>query len=122
MSIQFNHTIVHCHDKATSARFLADILGLPEPKAFGPFLAVKSENGVSLDFMDNKDKITPQHYAFLIGDQEFDQIFERVKSKGLKYWADPMERQENQINTWHGGRGFYFEDPDHHLLQVLTQQ
>jgi hypothetical protein len=52
MSIRFNHTIVHSRDKKESATFLADILGLPAPSLFGPFLVVELEDGASRDFMD----------------------------------------------------------------------
>jgi catechol 2,3-dioxygenase-like lactoylglutathione lyase family enzyme len=59
MSVQLNHTIVRCRDKQRSAAFLTEILGLPGPERYGPFLVVE--------------------------------------------------------------RGVYFEDPDGHLLEVITR-
>src|SRR5438477_12283442 len=79
MSVQLNHTIVWCRDKKTSASFLADILGLPAPSRFGPFLVVELENGVSLDFHDSDDEIASQHYAFLLSEAEFDGVFARIR-------------------------------------------
>ena len=121
MSAKLNHTIVHARDKAASARFLAEILGLPEPVAFGPFMGVQTGNDVTLDFMDDAGKISTQHYAFLISETEFDEIFARIKARRLKYWADPGRQRAQQINTNDGGRGLYFPDPDGHFLEVLTR-
>ena len=122
MSVEFNHTIIHATDKEESARFLADILGLSAPAPFGPFLVVKTANGVSLDFIDSGGQpISSRHFAFLVSEAEFDAIFARIKERGMTYWADPMGKEENQINTHFGGRGFYFRDPSGHWLEVITK-
>ncbi|WP_020160147.1 VOC family protein [Methylobacter marinus] len=121
MSVQLNHTIVSCRDQRGSATFLTDILGLPAPKSFGPFLVVELSNGVSLDFLETGGEITSQHYAFLIGEDDFEPIFGRIRERGLEYWADPGQHQPGQINHRDGGRGVYFEDPDGHLLEILTR-
>ncbi len=122
MSVALNHTIVHCRDKAASAKFLAEILGLPEPTPlFGHFMAVALDHGVTLDFCNSDGPIERQHYAFLIGEEDFDAIFERVTARGLTYWADPMKTRRGQISHNDGGRGFYFDDPDGHFLEVLTR-
>ena len=121
MTPQLNHTIVHCRDKQTSASFLADILGLPEPTLWGHFAIVNADNGVSLDFMETGGDVTPQHYAFLIADDEFDEIFGRITARGLDYWADPGLSHKGEINHRDGGRGVYWRDPDGHLLEVLTR-
>ncbi len=121
MGVQLNHTIVWCRDKQVSARFLADVLGLPEPTRFGPFLVVEAANGVSLDYHDTDGNIAPQHYAFLIGEDDFDEIFGRIQERGLEYWADPGLSQPGRINRNDGGRGVYFQDPDGHLLEIITR-
>src|SRR5262245_47741895 len=122
MSVRFNHTIVHSRDSRKSAAFLAEILDLPAPKTFYHFQVVQLEDGASLDFIDAGDfKFTPQHYAFLISEAEFDEIFARIKAKGLAYWADPAKAQPGAINHHFGGRGVYFEDPDGHFLEVITR-
>ncbi len=121
MSVQLNHTIVWCRDKHVSAKFLADVLGLPAPSRFGPFLVVEAANGVSLDYHDADGTIAPQHYAFLIGEGEFDEIFGRIRQRGLQYWADPGRSQPGRINDNDGGRGVYFQDPDGHLLEIITR-
>jgi len=122
MAVQLNHTIVASRDKRVSAAFLAEILGLPEPKPFGPFLAVAVDNDVTLDFADAGDgEIPRQHYAFLVGEAEFDAIFGRITGRNLDYWADPHHDVPGRINTRDGGRGCYFEDPDGHNLEILTR-
>ena len=93
-----------------------------EPAAFFHFLVVPLENGISLDFAETeKAEISPQHYAFLISEAEFDGVFDRVKARSLTYWADPARHRRNEINRNDGGRGFYFEDSDGHSLEVLTR-
>ena len=89
MPVQFNHTIVYASDRARSARFLAVILGRPAPVRFGPFEVVELDNGVSLDFAAGEAPIQPQHYAFLISEDDFDAILSRIREQGLEYWADP---------------------------------
>ena len=122
MSVRFNHTLVWTRDKKEASTFLTSILGLPEASPFGPFLMVELENGVSLDFIDvGNSAVAPQHYAFLIDEADFDSIFGRICARGLNYWADPFRQRLGEINTNDGGRGVYFEDPDGHLLEVLTR-
>ena len=112
MTAQLNHTIVYSSDRAKSARFLAEILGLPAPVRFGPFEVVELDNGVSLDFAAADEPIQPQHYAFLISEADFDAVFGRIREQGLQYWADPRRCRPGEINHNDGGRGVYFPDPD----------
>lgn len=122
MPAQLNHTIVHATDRMASARFLAEILGLPKPKPFGPFMVVDTANGVSLDFLAaSKDEFIVEHYAFLVSEAEFDEIFGRIKERGLDYFADPALRRKGEINRNDGGRGVYWRDPDGHVLEIITR-
>lgn len=122
MTVELNHTIVHANDKAESARFYVDVLGLEPPVPFGHFLVVKTGNGVSLDFIDSGgEPISRQHYAFLVSEAEFDAIFARLEARGIRYWADPAGREEGAINTHFGGRGCYFRDPSGHWLEIITR-
>ena len=118
---ELNHTIVWSRDRHLAADFLAEILGLPAPRQFYHFQVVGLSNGVSLDFMDHPGPIDTQHYAFLVSEAEFDAGLERVKARGLTFWADPARRQAGEINHHYGGRGVYFENPDGHLLELITR-
>lgn len=121
MSIRFNHTIVAARDKAESAGFFTEVFGLPAAKPFGHFLAVELEHGVSLDFADSGDDIRPQHYAFLVSEDDFDAIYGRIRERGLEHWADPRRARPGEINHNDGGRGVYFPDPAGHYLEILTR-
>jgi catechol 2,3-dioxygenase-like lactoylglutathione lyase family enzyme len=107
--------------KETAAKFLSEILGLSAPSLVGPFAAVRVSDDTSLDYIDADGEITSQHYAFLVDENEFDEIFERIRKRRLTYWADPGRRERDQINTWDGGRGLYFDDPNGHLLEIITR-
>jgi catechol 2,3-dioxygenase-like lactoylglutathione lyase family enzyme len=121
MAIRLNHTIVAAHDKQTAAKFLTELLGLTAPSLVGPFAVVRISDDTSLDYIDTNGEITSQHYAFLVDENEFDEIFGRIRARGLRYWADPGRRELEQINTWDGGRGVYFDDPNGHLLEIITR-
>lgn len=122
MAVQLNHTIVAARDKAESATFVTELLGLPAPTPFGPFLVVETANGVSLDFIEADGEIAAQHYAFLVTEDEFDTIFGRITQRGIRYWADPFHHHHpGEINTNDGGRGVYFDDPSGHNLEIITR-
>ena len=121
MGAELNHTIVWCHDKQVSANFLTEMLGRPAPHAFYNFLVVDLDNNVSLDFMEKNGDIALQHYAFLIGEEDFDAVYGRIRERHLDHWADPARTQPGEINHHFGGRGVYFPDPNGHLLEVITR-
>ncbi len=121
MTVELNHTIVAARDKMAAATFLTDLLGLPAPTPFGPFLSVTLSNGVRLDFLDTSDDIRPHHYAFLVSESDFDAIFDRIRALDLTYWADPFHREPSEINTRDGGRGVYLDDPSGHVLELITR-
>ena len=121
MSVELNHTIVWCRNKLNSTRFLTETLELPTPIPFGQMLVVQLANGVSLDFFERENAISKQHYAFLVGEEEFDRIFARIRERGIRYWADPSKEREGETYGHNGGRGFYFDDPDGHFLEVMTR-
>ncbi len=120
--VGLNHTIVASRDKVASAAYLSQVLGLVEPTTFGGYFEVVDVgNGVSLDYMETSDEITAQHYAFLVSEDEFDQIFGRIQEQGITHWADPGCQRENEINHHDDGRGVYFAEPNGHLLEIITR-
>jgi catechol 2,3-dioxygenase-like lactoylglutathione lyase family enzyme len=121
MSVRLNHTIVWCRDRDRSASFFTEVFGLPPATPFGPFLVVELGNDVSLDFHATDEDVASQHYAFLVGDDEWDEIFARVVARGLEYWADPGKSQPGRVNHHDGGKGVYFDDPDGHFLEIITR-
>ncbi len=116
-----NHTIVWCRDQQKSAGFLTQVLGLPAPRRFMHFLVVDLANGVSLDYYQKDEPVALQHYAFLVSEAEFDAAYGRLRAQGQEVWADPARTQPGVINHHFGGRGVYFQDPDGHLLEIITR-
>jgi catechol 2,3-dioxygenase-like lactoylglutathione lyase family enzyme len=129
VAVRLNHTIVWTRDRDASAKFLTEMLGLPPPRVLGEF-AVVQIGDTSLDYMDVREDVrepggasdvSPQHYAFLVSEIEFDEIFARIRERNLTYWADPARTKRNVINGWDDGRGVYFDDPNGHLLEIITR-
>jgi catechol 2,3-dioxygenase-like lactoylglutathione lyase family enzyme len=130
MAIVLDHTIVPAKDKVASAEFFAEIFGLKVKPGQGHFAQVQINESLTLDFADEPEAwggpgFDPRtgkshHYAFHISEAEFEAIFGRVKAKGLAYGSGPYNHTDGQIYTRRGGRGFYFEDPNGHLLEVMT--
>jgi catechol 2,3-dioxygenase-like lactoylglutathione lyase family enzyme len=121
MSVELNHTIIWCSDKQRSADFMTGILGLPPARTFLHFLVVDLANNVSVDFYQKDGPVAAQHYAFLVSDREFDAAMNRIGESQVQYWAGPARTKPGEINRHYGGRGAYFEDPDGHLLEIITQ-
>jgi len=123
MAIELNHTIIAARDAEAGARWLAEMLGLPEPEPFGHFWQVTTANGVGLDFatVPADAEIAGIHYAFLISEDDFDGVHGRIVDRGMDHWPGPSMRDEGRINHHDGGRGVYFLSPDGHFLEVITR-
>jgi catechol 2,3-dioxygenase-like lactoylglutathione lyase family enzyme len=127
MPIRLDHTIVPAKDKVASARFFAEIFGLAV-KDHGHFAEVQINESLTLAFADEPetgggpgfDPSRSHHYAFHVSETDFDSIFNRIKAKGIPYGSGPFSHSDGKINRRRGGRGFYFEDPNGHLLEVMT--
>jgi catechol 2,3-dioxygenase-like lactoylglutathione lyase family enzyme len=117
-----NHHIVAVHDPEATARFFMCILGLPPAVKLGEFVVLRVSGDTTLDFIGTgSDDFDRQHYAFLVTETEFDEIFDRIKSAEIAYWSDPMHHDAGQVNAWDDGRGVYFDDPDGHRLEIITR-
>jgi catechol 2,3-dioxygenase-like lactoylglutathione lyase family enzyme len=74
-----------------------------------------------MDFDQLRPVVESIHYAFHVSDAEFDGIYARVQAAGIAYGSGPFDHTNMQINSARrGGRAFYFEDLDGHLLEVMT--
>src|SRR5664279_1243220 len=98
LSVSINHTILFAEDKAVSAAFLAQILGRPGPTTWGPFAIVDLGGGTHVEFATVAFPIQPQHYAFLVGEDEFDGIYCRIRERGIDHWADPDGQHPGEFN------------------------
>jgi catechol 2,3-dioxygenase-like lactoylglutathione lyase family enzyme len=85
------------------------------------FSVVRLADDAMLLYAEPGIEFPGQHYAFLVDDDTFDALLERIRARGVTYWADPRGRLVGEINTNHGGRGVYFDDPSGHHLEALTR-
>ena len=123
MTIRLDHTIVPAKDKVAAAQFFAMIFDLKVKPGTGDFAQVQVNESLTLDFADEPEPSRAgHHYAFHVSDAEFEGTWSRVKAKQLPYGSGPSEHTNGQTYTRRGGRGFYFEDPNGHLLEVMTVQ
>ena len=123
MAVKLNHTIVYSRDSRATAEFYVSVFGLGAIVPFGLLLEVALANECTLAFLDADADvdIQKQHYAFHVSEEEFDAIWGRVKERKLDYWADPFHTRKGAINGYAGGRGVYFDDPNGHILEILTR-
>ena len=122
MQPHLNHLIVWANDRRQAAGFLADTLGLAPPTEFGHFTQVETGNSVTIDFADTDGEPAGMHLAFLVTEREFDEIFSRIRERGVPHWADPRRSIPDQINHEDGGRGVYFADPHTNVgWEILTR-
>lgn len=122
MAVRLDHLALAAKDAHESAQFLADILGLPDPHPWGPFIAVDVDKTLTIDYAAPPIDFPGQHVAFLVGEDDFDAIRGRLDARGVVYYAGPGYREPGTINDNHGGRGLYFDDPGGHHLEVITQR
>jgi catechol 2,3-dioxygenase-like lactoylglutathione lyase family enzyme len=120
MAITLNHTIVPARDKVTSAQWFAQIFGLSYDGPAGHFAPVRVNETLTLDF-DDAEQFERHHYAFHVGEDEFDAILGRVKTAGVAFGSEPRAQDNGEINTRRGGRGVYFRDANGHSWELLTR-
>jgi catechol 2,3-dioxygenase-like lactoylglutathione lyase family enzyme len=121
VAVQLDHTIVPCRDQVAAAKQLAEILGVPwAEKGMGPFSPVYVNEGLTLDFIQTDEAFPVHHYAFRVSEAEFDAIFGRIKAAGIPYRSEPHGPMNMKVNTGHGGRIVYWEEPAGHYWEILT--
>ncbi|GGC66007.1 VOC family protein [Undibacterium terreum] len=121
MTIELDHSIVSCRDKAASAKMLGELLGVPwSPTGIGPFAPVYVSDGFTLDFISTDEDFPIQHFCFRVSEQEFDAILARIQAAGIPYRSDVRGQTDMKINTDYGGRMVYWTEPDKHLWEMLT--
>jgi extradiol dioxygenase family protein len=121
VAIQFNHTIVHARDREEEATFFTEVMGLPAARPLGHFLVVDLEHDASIDFAATGGEVVGQHYAFLVTEDDFTDIYDRIAAWGIEHWADPQAMRPGEINHQDGGRGVYFQSPAGHFLEIITR-
>jgi catechol 2,3-dioxygenase-like lactoylglutathione lyase family enzyme len=119
VAITLNHTIVPARDKVAAARFFARIFGLKYSAGGGHFAPVHVNKSLTLLF-DNDTKFESHHYAFHVSNRQFDAILDRIKKAKIAFGSAPWSLEDGERNDWNGGRGVYFQDPNGHVLELMT--
>jgi hypothetical protein len=121
VAIQLDHTIVPSHTRDSSARQLAQLLGVRcGPAQAGPFFAVYVNDGLTLDFIQTDEEFPVYHFAFRVSEAEFDGILGRIQAAGIPYRSSVRGPMDMRINTDYGGRMMYWNEPDGHQWEILT--
>lgn len=121
MTIHLDHTIVPSRDSKAAAALLAEILAVPWAESgTGPFIPVYVNDGLTLDFDQTDDHFPVLHYCFRVGEAEFDAILGRLQASGIAYRSTPHGTADHKVNTGHGGRIVYWNEPDGHVWEILT--
>lgn len=121
MTIRLDHTIVPARDKAAAAQFFAEIFGLVVKPGVGYFAQVQVNESLTLDFADEPEaSLRSHHLAFHVSDAEFEAIWERLRTRRHPFGSGPGQRSNGLLYDRRGGRGLYFEDPNGHVLEIMT--
>jgi catechol 2,3-dioxygenase-like lactoylglutathione lyase family enzyme len=121
MTVELDHLLVPARDKAASARLLAGLLGVPwSESGVGPFCPVFVNDGLTLDFDQWSDPIPPMHFCFRVTPADFDTILGRIKAAGIPFRSSVHGPVDMQVDTSHGGRIVYWNEPDGHQWELLA--
>lgn len=121
MSIDLDHLMVPSRDRKASARMLAELLGVPwSETGIGPFCPVYVNDGLTLDFDEWTDPVPMIHYCFRVDEDRFDAILARIKAAGIPYRSAVHGPIDFAVDTQHGGRIVYWNEPDGHQWEMLT--
>jgi catechol 2,3-dioxygenase-like lactoylglutathione lyase family enzyme len=120
MSIRFDHTIVGVRDQHATAAYLADLLGLQPAVPYGPFLMHTFANDALVHLANSTTPPASSHLAFRTDATDFERVLGRIRDRGIQHFADPFQREPGEYAE-DGDRGFYWSDPDGHLLELVTR-
>lgn len=122
MTVELDHLLVPAKDKKASAKLLADLLGVPwSETGVGPFCPVFVNGGLTLDFDEWSEPIPHIHFCFRVTDPAFDAILARIRESGIAYRSKVHGSVDMRVDTEHGGRIVYWNEPDGHQWEMLTQ-
>ena len=117
--MHLDHTIVPVKNSESTAAFYTDILGLTNLGHYEHFHAVAVDDNLKLLF-SQKESFEPRHYAFIVTEQEYSKIFIRIKNNpAITFGDSPADRTNKQVYISGGREGFYFDDENGHILEVI---
>ena len=119
--MDLDHTVIPVDDKAAASQLMVRVMGWK-------FLGYRGSQGhvrvndtlvVRFDDREADGERKPLHFAFHVGEDEFDAILGRLVAEDLKYGTSTrnMNMEWNELN---GGRRFFFGDYNGHSYEVMT--
>ena len=121
MTVHLDHLMVPARHKTASAKLLAELLGVPwSETGVGPFAPVYVNDGLTLDFDEWAEPIPMIHYCFRVDPDDFDAILERIRAAAIPYRSNVHGPVDSRIDTQHGGRIVYWNEPEGHQWEMLT--
>lgn len=121
MPPQLDHLLVPSRDKLAAARQIAELLDVPwSSTGIGAFAPVYVNDGLTLDFDEWPEPVPQIHFAFRVSDAEFDAILARLQAAHIPYRSAVHGPVDSKVDTEHGGRIAYWNQPDGHQWEMLT--
>jgi catechol 2,3-dioxygenase-like lactoylglutathione lyase family enzyme len=121
MTAHLDHLTVPCRNRVASAKLLATLFGVPwEETGVGPFSPVYLNDGLTIDFDETAEPFPILHYCFRVADEDFDAILGRIRAAGIAFRSAVHGPVDMQVDTTHGGRIVYWNEPDGHQWEILT--
>lgn len=119
--MDLDHTIIPVKDKEAASQLMARIMGWEFLGISGYQGHVRVNDTLVIRFDDREADVEkkPLHFAFHVGDEEFDAILERLGAEGLKHGTSPRD-MNMQWNELHGGRRTFFLDSHGHSFELMT--
>ena len=121
-----DHIILKVNDLKASVSFYTEVMGFTLEGVDGPFTVLKVGPDCQLQLAPWG---TPglEHYAFCVSKREFQDIFTRMKARGIAFGPTfdsvGLNTSPGQES---GARGFaptlYFNDPNMHLIEIRTYE
>ena len=119
--MDLDHTIIPVDDKEAASQLMVRVMGWEFLGIRGSQGHVRVNDTLVLRFDDKgaDGERRSHHFAFHVGEEEFDAIRERLAAEDLKYGTSTrdMNMQWNELN---GGRRFFFGDHNGHSYEVMT--
>ncbi len=102
--IAIDHVAVLARDVAASARFLAEILGLPPGSPAGPDgeMFQLPVNGYGSLLYFPADHVPGQHIAFRVDEPTFDAVVDRLHARGVVFGNDPEDQTQHADLRFYG--------------------
>lgn len=119
--MDLDHTVIPVEDKEAASQLMVRVMGWEFLGFRGSQGHVRVNDTLVLRFDDKAPEAERRshHFAFHVGEEEFDAILGRLAVEDLKYGTSPRD-MNMQWNELHGGRRIFFADHNGHSYELMT--